>query len=283
MPVNYTYLAFLGLIFLVLGSFIGMLAYRWPIALLRTWQKECQQFLSEQMMDELPFKKFSLLSPLRSFCPHCFQSIAWYYNIPILGFCLQMGRCRRCAAAIPKNYLWIEIISLCAGILLYLHYGFNLLFCMALLFTVGLLLQSFIDIAHRIIPDELTYSLLWIGLVCNAFHLFTDLKSAVFGAVIGYLILYTFAFLFKIFRKKDGMGHGDFKLFAMCGAWLGMQQLPFVLLFASLLGTLVAGGRIVLKKQDLNVHFAFGPYLALAAWVNLLYILPHYPDFSLFV
>lgn len=255
---------------LVVGSFISMLAYRIPIMLFRSWRRDCNEFLSEHAADKDLKKPMNLALP-PSHCPHCEHAIKWYHNIPLLGYILQLGKCYYCKKQIPLRYPCIELLAAILPFLCYLQFGFDIHFYLATFLSWVMILQSYIDIEHQIIPDQITLSVLWIGLVANTFGVFTDINSAIIGAIAGYLSLWIFAKLFFLITKKEGMGHGDFKLLAMLGAWLGWQVLPLIILFSSFLGAVVGIAILLINKKDKNTPIPFGPFLAAAGWIVLVY------------
>lgn len=267
---SYYVITLLILLSLAIGSFLTMFVYRFPRMLFARWQKECHTFLKEhQTIPSLP-NPFNLAFP-HSHCPHCQTPLKWFHNVPLLGFMLQKGHCTHCGKSISLDYPLIELLAVLLPLLCYLQFHQSIAFLAATLFSWCLLAQSYIDAKHHMIPDELTLPMVWFGLLINLHHTFTDIQSAIIGAIVGYIVLWLFAKLFYLIRKKEGMGYGDFKLFAMFGAWMGWQSLPFILLLSSFLGAVVGCCLILFKKRRHDVPFAFGPYLALAAWLNLVY------------
>lgn len=274
-PITYSIGIFcFGLIF---GSFINVVAHRLPKILETVWTQQCCEFLKEkypnseccpQSISALGNQSTYNLCLPTSHCPQCQQSIAWHDNIPLLGFILLRGKCRSCKKKIPWSY---PIVELFAG--LYLSFaafmfGPSLIFLGAGIFGLTLLTLTIIDFRHHLLPDNITLPLLWLGLIFNIFGTFTTLQSAVIGAITGYLILWTVYQIFKIITKKEGMGFGDFKLLAAIGAWLGWNQLPFVIFSSSVLGC-ITGIILIIRGQHKDTPFAFGPYLALSAILAL--------------
>jgi len=255
---------------LVVGSFISMLVYRIPVILFREWRKDCQLFLAEHPAEKDTKKPMNLALP-SSHCPHCEQALKWYHNIPIVGYLIQGGRCTHCHKKIPLRYPIIELLATITPIFCYAQFGFTTSFYLTTFLSWIMILQSYIDIEHQIIPDQITLPILWLGLFINTFNVFTDINSAIFGAIAGYLSLWIFAKLFFLITKKEGMGHGDFKLLAMLGAWLGWQVLPLIILMSSLIGAITGIAILLIKKQDKNTPIPFGPFLALAGWITLIY------------
>lgn len=261
---------------LLVGSFLNVVIYRTPILLMRCWRRECQE-LTEQPLDA-EGEKFNLVTP-RSRCPHCHHSIAALENIPVLSYLWLRGKCSACAKPISVRYPFIELLSAALSAVTAWHFGFGMAAVAALALTWVLIALAFIDIDHMLLPDSLVLPFLWLGLLLNVFNVFTPLSNAVIGAVAGYLSLWLVFHLFKLITGKEGMGYGDFKLLALFGAWLGWQSLPLIILLSSLIGALIGIGLIVLRGRDRAQPLPFGPYLAAAGWVAMLWgdvILRHY-------
>jgi leader peptidase (prepilin peptidase)/N-methyltransferase len=242
--------------------------HRLPKMMELGWQQQCEELRGEPPQlsshadgDSSPHPPYNLLVP-RSACPHCGHAISAWENIPIISYVLLRGKCRGCGAAISPRYPIIEAISgiLCAYAAA--HFGFGLVAAGALLMIWALLALTAIDFDTQLLPDDITLPLLWAGLLFNLFGVFTNLSSAVLGAVIGYLALWSVYWLFKLITGKEGMGYGDFKLLAALGAWLGWQMLPLIILLSSLVGAVVGITLIVALKHGRNIPIPFGPYLA---------------------
>jgi leader peptidase (prepilin peptidase)/N-methyltransferase len=256
-----------GLLGLMVGSFLNVVIHRLPIMMERDWAAQCAE-----LKGEAPpvFEPLSLARP-RSRCPQCGHSITALENIPVVSWLLLRGRCKGCAAPISLRYPLIEALT---GLLFFLaawHFGFTAAGLGALVFIAALLALTTIDFDTQLLPDDITLPLLWIGLALNAFNVFTDLKSAVIGAMAGYLSLWGVYWLFKLFTGKEGMGYGDFKLLAALGAWLGWQMLPLTILLSSLVGAVVGIALMVFARHGRNVPIPFGPYLAAAGVVALVW------------
>jgi len=252
---------------LIVGSFLNVVIHRLPIMLEREWQSHCADLKGGQTPATEPY---NLVVP-RSRCPHCGHAIGAFENIPVLSYLLLRGRCRACKARISIRYLLIEIIS---GILsgwLAWHFGFGWPALGALLLTWALLALAAIDLDKQLLPDMITLPILWLGLLFNLGHTFTDIRSALIGAVAGYLSLWCVYHGFRLLTRKEGMGYGDFKLFALLGAWLGWQSLPLIILMASASGALVGIGLILSRRVQRGIPIPFGPYLAVAGWIALLW------------
>ncbi len=257
-----------GILGLIVGSFLNVVIYRLPIMMEREWRKQCSELLAIEAKPELN-EPFNLSQP-RSKCPHCDHQISVLENIPIFSYVWQRGKCTACGKAISFRYPLIEAISAILAIIVAWQFGFGWPLLGALALTWALLAASVIDIDHKWLLDDITLPFLWIGLICNLFGLYTDIESSVIGAMAGYLILWSVYWLFKLVTGKEGMGYGDFKLLAMLGAFLGLQALPIIILMASLTGAIVGITLIILGINTRDEHIPFGPYLAAAGWLTLL-------------
>ena len=251
---------------LMVGSFLNVVIHRLPKMMEIGWQQQCAELsgktpLSHAEDEPAHISPYNLIVP-RSACPHCNHVISAWENIPIVSYLLLRGKCRGCGAAISPRYPIIEAVSgmLCAYAAW--HFGFGWAAIGALLLIWALLALTAIDFDTQLLPDDITLPLLWAGLLFNLFGVFTDLHSAVLGAVIGYLALWAVYWLFKLAPGKEGMGYGDFKLLAAMGAWLGWQMLPLIILLSSLVGALAGITLIVALKHGRPLPIPFGPYLA---------------------
>ena len=256
-----------GLLGLMVGSFLNVVIHRLPIMMERDWAAQCAEFKGEAVPVLEPL---SLARP-RSRCPHCGHPITALENIPIISWLVLRGRCKGCAAPISLRYPLIEALT---GLLFGLaawHFGFTAAGLGALVLIAALFALTVIDFDTQLLPDDITLPLLWIGLALNAFNVYTDLKSAVIGAMAGYLSLWSVYWLFKLFTGKEGMGYGDFKLLAALGAWLGWQMLPLTILLSSLVGAVVGISMMVIARHGRNVPIPFGPYLAAAGLIALVW------------
>ena len=268
---------YIGLIAAIVGSFISMLTYRLPIMMEQQWQKEWQQEQEQQQersTDSDQETQFNLAKPA-SHCPHCQQAITWRFNIPIIGFLLSKGRCHHCQKSISWRYIGIELATLAITLLLVWQLGMTATMLAMVLASWLLIALSVIDIEHGLLPDNLTLSLLWLGLLCSSLGLTIDLKDAVWGAAIGYLSLWSLYQIMKRISGREGMGYGDFKLAAAIGAWVGWQALPIIMLLASLTALIYALWQIASKrwqiKSALLQQFGFGPFLATAFWLTIFF------------
>ncbi len=256
----------MGIAGLIVGSFLNVVIARLPRMMKQNWQEECRALLEiDSKMNHAPF---NLVSP-RSQCPHCTTMIRAYDNIPVISFLLLKGKCRTCGERISLRYPAIEIISGGVAVITAAHFGISLQTIAAVILSWSLICLAMIDFDHQILPDDITLPLLWLGLIVNSFELFTDVHSSLFGAIFGYLSLWSVYIGFKFVTNKEGMGRGDFKLLAMLGAWLGWQTLPVIIIISSCLGAIVGLSMILFCGHNKNIPIPFGPYLAGAGWVAL--------------
>ena len=255
---------------LLVGSFLNVLIYRLPVMMEREWTAQCSDLLHPEAPTPTEPKRFDLAWP-PSHCPQCRHRISALENIPVLSYLWQRGRCRSCKAAISPRYPVIESVSALLAALVVYSFGFSWLTLAVLLLSWGLLALTMIDFDHQLLPDSLTLPLLWLGLIVNSFGLLVPLHDAVWGAVAGYLVLWSIYWLFRLLTGKEGMGYGDFKLLAALGAWMGWQALPQIILLSSLVGAVVGLSLILLRGRDRNIPIPFGPYLAAAGFIALLW------------
>ena len=253
---------------LCLGSFLNVLVHRLPRMLERQWQSECQLLLGLAPAEPQP--RYDLLLP-RSHCPHCTHPIAFHDNIPLLSWCLLGGRCRRCDTRISRRYPLVELATAMLCAFSGWHFGVSWQATGACVLSVGLLALALIDLDTQLLPDTLTQPLLWLGLMVNAGGLFVPLPAALAGAVAGYLCLWSVYWIFRGLTGKEGMGQGDFKLLALLGAWLGWKALPLILFGASLVGAVVGIALMVLTGRGRHEPLPFGPFLAAAGWLALVW------------
>jgi leader peptidase (prepilin peptidase)/N-methyltransferase len=254
-----------GIFGLMLGSFLNVVIHRLPIMMERDWAGQCAELRGE---DPPEFEPLSLAKP-RSRCPQCGHAISAAENIPLVSWLLLRGRCKGCAAPISVRYPLVELVT---GVLFAYagwHLGFSAAGLGALIFIAALIALTGIDFDTQLLPDDITLPLLWAGLLFNTFATYVDLKSAVIGAVAGYLALWSVYWGFKLFTGKEGMGFGDFKLLAALGAWLGWQMLPLTILLSSFVGAVIGLSLMVFARHGRNVPIPFGPYLAIAGVIAL--------------
>ncbi|MCF7203763.1 prepilin peptidase [Pseudomonas oligotrophica] len=257
-----------ALLGLLVGSFLNVLIYRLPLMMQREWRQQAREYLA--LTPEAEGARFNLLLPA-SACPHCGHRIRAWENIPLLSWLLLRGRCSGCGSAISVRYPLVELGCALLSAFTAWQFGFGLQAGAMLLLVWGLLAMSLIDADHQLLPDSLVLPLLWLGLICNSFTLFVPLESALWGAIFGYLSLWAVYWLFKIVTGKEGMGYGDFKLLAMIGAWGGWQVLPLTILLSSLVGAILGSILLRLRDADSGTPIPFGPYLAIAGWIALIW------------
>jgi len=289
----YGVVAFLGLF---VGSFLNVVIYRLPVMMQKEWAdamaemaaeqaaihdednetkndaspesaNEPTQSLAQNTADSEPFN----LSVPRSRCPNCDNLITWWQNIPVISYLLLGGKCHQCKTPISVRYPLIEIVTMLLSLVVAWQFGPTLMGLVGIVTTWFLVAMSMIDFDHQLLPDNLTLPLMWIGLLAALIPVFTDLRSAVIGAAAGYLVLWLVYQAFKLITGKEGMGFGDFKLLAALGALLGWQQLPVIVLLSSLVGAVVGLSLIAIAGRDKSIPIPFGPYLAAAGWIAMLW------------
>jgi len=257
---------------LTIGSFLNVVVYRLPKMLERTWYYECREFLAEDLTGttakDIPEVTLSIPA---STCPKCQHKIRFYENIPVLSWLFLKGKCSQCRNKISKRYPLVELTTAILSLVVAQHYGVTLNTLFMLLLTWGLISLTLIDFDHMLLPDQITLPLLWLGLLININGSFVTLDNAVIGAMVGYGSLFSVFWLFKFFTGKEGMGFGDFKLFALFGAWIGWQLLPVLILMASVVGAIVGISMIIFKGHQREQAIPFGPYLAVAGWITILW------------
>jgi leader peptidase (prepilin peptidase)/N-methyltransferase len=272
------FVAVVFLIALLIGSFLNVVIYRLPIMMEREWRAQCAELAGTPASD-LPggAGQFDLMTP-RSRCPSCGAQITALQNIPVISYLFLGGRCAHCKTSIPARYPLVELMTALLSALAAWRFGFGLEAVAAVLLTFALIAISVIDIDHQIIPDSISLPLVWIGLSLSLFHpvagtevLFVAPKTAIVGALAGYLSLWSVYHLFRLLTGKEGMGYGDFKLLAALGAWLGWQMLPLIILLSAVVGACIGIAMIVFRRHDRNIPIPFGPYLAAAGWIAMLY------------
>lgn len=253
---------------IVIGSFLNVVIGRYPIMLKQSWRAECREFL--QLPAEPPGHTFNLAIP-RSRCPQCRHQLAAWQLIPLVSYLILRGHCEFCRQRISLQYPLVEFITAITTVAVFIKFGWQLPVAPAWLLTWGLIVLSGIDWKTQLLPDNITLSLLWIGLLVNTVTVFTPLSDAVMGASAGYILLWGVAHVFKFIRKKPGMGHGDFKMLAMLGAWLGLSAMLHLLLLAIALSLIVNLCLLLGKKIAFNQPLPFGPWLAIAGWLVLMF------------
>lgn len=258
---SYILIATSGLLGLLVGSFLNVVISRLPVIVMAEWQ--------DAVVDET-VENISLIKP-SSFCPHCQHTLAWYDNIPLFSFILLTGKCRHCNKSISWRYPAVEALSACLSMICAWQFGYSLQLLAALILSWSLIAQSFIDFEHFILPDQINLPVLWLGLLLSITEVFSNSHDSILGASLAYLSLWSIYMVFKFLTGKEGMGYGDFKLLALLGAWLGWQQLPLIIMLSSLLGSVIGLTLILCKRSSLSTPIPFGPYLAAAGWLALVF------------
>lgn len=261
---------------LIIGSFLNVVIFRLPLMMQRDWREQCDE-LSKEPAADLPEGKFNLVVP-RSRCPSCGAAIKAWQNIPVLSYLLLGAQCSNCQTSISARYPLVETMTAILAAICAWHFGFGWEALMAIGLSFALVAISLIDADHQIIPDSIVIPLMWAGLIMSLFHplagadtLFIAPQDAIVGAVAGYLSLWSVYQLFKLITGKEGMGYGDFKLLAALGAWLGWQALPTIILMSAVVGAGIGIALIVFRGRDRQIPIPFGPYLAAAGWITMLW------------
>lgn len=270
LPIWFIYTAAL-LIGLAIGSFLNVVILRLPIKLQDEFKEACSE-LNGNSTESSNTQRFFGLDYLiwpASRCPSCKTPIAAWQNIPVISYLLLRGKCSNCQTTISIRYPTIELTTSLLTLLTVLHFGATTTGLYAVILLWGLITLTVIDIDHQLLPDDITLPLLWLGLFANLSGHFTDIDSAIIGAICGYGSLWLLFHIFRMLTGKDGMGYGDFKLFAVFGAWLGWQVLPQIIMIASVIGALLGISWMLVKGRDRNLPIPFGPYLAGAGFIAL--------------
>ena len=262
-PIVFT--AICGVLGLLVGSFLNVVIHRLPKMMERDWLGQCAELRDET----LPEGEILTLSRPRSRCPECGHQISALENIPIVSWLVLRGKCSSCKNPISIRYPIIEAMTGLLTAYAAVHFGFGWMAAGSIVLIWCLITLTFIDVDTQLLPDSITLPVLWMGLLFNLFGAFTDLPSAVIGAMAGYLSVWSVYWCFKLATGKEGMGYGDFKLLAALGAWMGWQILPLIILLSSLVGAVIGIALIVLAKRGRNVPIPFGPYLATAGLLAL--------------
>lgn len=252
---------------LMVGSFLNVVIHRLPKMMELEWHQNCQELQGQEIT---PAPKYNIVTP-RSACPNCGHAISAFENIPVLSYLALRGKCRQCKTPISVRYPLVEALTGALIGLVSWKFGYSGLTVMAWIFTFALIALTFIDFDTQLLPDDITLPLLWLGLLFNLDTGFTDIKSALIGAMAGYLILWSIYWLFKLVTGKEGMGYGDFKLLAAIGAWFGWQLLPAVILLSSVLGAGIGIALIVFTKRGRETPMPFGPFLAIGGIAALFF------------
>lgn len=258
-----------GIVSLLIGSFLNVVIYRLPHMLIQQWKSESIQILAlTNVPDNTATTPLNLCWPA-SHCTECKTPLRIWHNIPLISFFLLRGRCGFCQSPISYRYPLVELLTFSISLVCLYHFTPGLQLLGALLLSWALIVLIFIDIDTQLLPDILTIPLIWLGLIINISSTFTTLESAVLGAVIGYMSLWSILHGYHFFTQRDGMGHGDLKCFAAAGAWLGWESLPLVLMIASISGAIIGTLMLKWQGQSHQTPIAFGPYLAVAMWITL--------------
>ncbi|MFA3792965.1 A24 family peptidase [Aliiglaciecola sp. SL4] len=264
------FISFVFIISLLVGSFLNVVIYRLPVMMERSWKQEYQQYFQPETSEQTTTDTFNLVKP-DSTCPKCQHKIRAWENIPVISWLFLKGKCSQCNNPISIRYPAVELFTALTSMAIAWHFGFGWQAAAAVLFTWCLVALIFIDIDKMLLPDQITLPILWLGLILSTMNIFVSPTDAIIGAAAGYLSLWSVYWLFKLLTGKEGMGYGDFKLLAALGAWVGWQYLPIIILLSSLVGAVIGISYLLIKGKDKGSHIPFGPYLAIAGWLTLIY------------
>ena len=256
-----------GLLGLCVGSLLNVVIHRLPKMLEAGWREECAEL---EGREPPPREAYNLFTP-RSACPSCGAPITALQNIPVVSWMALRGRCASCKAPISARYPAVEVLGGLVALLMVWRFGYSAALAFALPYAWAMIALTFIDFDTQLLPDDITLPLLWLGLIANAYGVFTDLRSAVLGAVAGYMLLWCVYWAFRLVAKKEGMGYGDFKLLAAIGAWTGWQVLPVVIILSAGLGAVIGSVFLWLSRKGTDTRIPFGPYLALGGIAGLVW------------
>jgi leader peptidase (prepilin peptidase)/N-methyltransferase len=263
----YTAMVLFGL---CIGSFLNVVIYRLPVMLERDWRQQCREFLDIDTPQKEQTDKITLATPASS-CPHCGHKIRLWENIPLISYIMLGGKCASCKSPISIQYPAIEATTAIMSVAVTWKFGVTTQTAGALLFTWTLIALTMIDVHKQLLPDNLTLPLLWLGLLFALFDTYSSLQASVIGAMAGYLALWSVFHIFKLVTGKEGMGFGDFKLLAAMGAWMGWTMLPQIILVSSVVGAIAGSVMLLTGKTRTQQPIPFGPYLAAAGWIALLW------------
>ena len=271
---------------LFVGSFLNVVVYRLPLMMQTTWRRECKEFLQQDSQEttqetatesagensgtDQTTQPFNLMVP-RSACPSCNSMITAWQNIPVISWLILRGKCGNCKHPISIEYPLVELLTAILSLAVAYKFGASIQLIFALLFTWSLVSLALIDFHTTLLPDSITLPLLWLGLLISLVPVFVSAPDAIVGAAAGYMILWIVFQTFKLITGKEGMGFGDFKLLAALGAWLGWAKLPLIILLSSLTGAIIGIMMMVLFKHQRSQAIPFGPYLAIAGWIALMW------------
>ena len=268
-PASYFY-ASSAVLGLLVGSFLNVVIRRLPRMIESAWRTECREHAGIAPAEEPDPEPYNLIRP-GSRCPQCGHRITPLQNIPLLSYLLLGGKCAGCNNRISLRYPLVETLTAVLTLFVAVKFGVSIQALFACLFTWALISLTFIDIDHQLLPDTITLPFLWLGLLCNYFGLFTDLYSSLMGAAAGYGIFWLIYQIFKLVSGREGMGLGDLKLLAMLGAWAGWQALASIIFLSSVLGSLVGLYLVLFRRRQRSSPIPFGPYLAVAGWLSLVW------------
>ncbi|MFT7122192.1 MAG: leader peptidase (prepilin peptidase)/N-methyltransferase [Bermanella sp.] len=261
-------LATMGSVFgLLIGSFLNVVILRVPLQLKAEWRRDAREFLGLEAEPSAPLT----LSRPNSRCPNCKVPIRPRHNIPLISYIFLRGRCNACAKSIAPQYPFVELISALLTAFFVHQFGLSVVTVYGLILSYTLLVLTGIDLQEKLLPDQITLPLLWIGLFANLSGTFVPLTDAVVGAIAGYLSLWIVFWIFKALTGKEGMGYGDFKLLAALGAWLGWQMLPMVILLSTTVAAAVSIAGIIFAGRSRDTTIAFGPFMAVAGWIAFIW------------
>jgi leader peptidase (prepilin peptidase)/N-methyltransferase len=252
---------------LLVGSFLNVVVHRLPKMMEREWEAQCADLRGETPPKEA---RYNLVVP-RSACPKCGHMITALENVPVVSWLVLRGKCRACRAPISARYPLVELLTGALSGVIAWHFGFGFALAGALVFTWAMVALTFIDLDTTLLPDDITLPLVWLGLLLNIRGTYVPLETAVIGAVAGYLALWSVYWAFKVLTGKEGMGYGDFKLLGAIGAFLGWKVLPLVILLSSFVGAAIGISMIIFARHNRQVPIPFGPYLAIAGVIALLW------------
>ena len=262
---------------LLIGSFLNVVIHRLPIMMEREWREQADELAKTPAEHEIPEGRFDLVAP-RSRCPSCGALITAWQNIPVISYLFLKGRCAECKTSISVRYPLVELMTALLAATVAWHFGAGWEALMAIALTIALVAIAMIDADTQLIPDSIVLPLMWLGLAMSLFSpmagaqtLFIAPTDAIVGAMAGYLSLWSVFWLFKLATGKDGMGYGDFKLLAALGAWLGWQQLPIIIMMSAIVGAAINITMIVARGKDRSIPIPFGPYLATAGWITMIW------------
>ena len=262
---------------LLIGSFLNVVIHRLPIMMEREWREQADELAKTPSEHEIPEGRFDLVAP-RSRCPSCGALITAWQNIPVISYLFLKGRCAECKTSISVRYPLVELMTALLAATVAWHFGAGWEALMAIALTIALVAIAMIDADTQLIPDSIVLPLMWLGLAMSLFNpmagaqtLFIAPTDAIVGAMAGYLSLWSVFWLFKLATGKDGMGYGDFKLLAALGAWLGWQQLPIIIMMSAIVGAAINITMIVARGKDRSIPIPFGPYLATAGWITMIW------------